>query len=104
MRRKIVFLSENRISIQVHLTVTAIELQAETAAVAESQEEGLAPRGASSAVLDTVAQGIAQTVAALHEHGVFRGVQLVGRRMVNAVEAGGDVVGDVGEVLVSRNE
>ena len=97
-----VFLIENRISIQVHLTVTAIELQAETAAVAESQEEGLAPRGASSAVLGTVAQGVAQTVAALHEHGVFRGVQFVGRRMVNAVKSGGNVVGDVGEVGILR--
>ena len=95
MRRKMVFLSENRISIQVHLTVTAIELQTETAAVAESQEEGLAPRGASSTVLGTVAQGVAQTVAALHEHGVGRGAQLVSRRLVDAVEACGNVVGDI---------
>ena len=56
------------------------------------------PFRASAAVLDAVAQGVAQTMAALHQHGVGRGVQLVGGGLVDAIEAGGEVVGDVVEV------
>ena len=39
----------------IHLTVSAVELQAETSAVAKTQEERLAPRGPTPAMTDAIA-------------------------------------------------
>ena len=49
-------------------------------------------------LLGAEAEGIAQAMAALHEHGIGRRVQLVGRRTVDAIEGAGFAVGDVIEV------
>ena len=55
------------------------------------------PVGAPSAMTDTEAQRIAQTVAALHEWAIAS-LQLIGRNVVDTIEAGGFVVGDIVEV------
>ena len=68
--------------------MTTIKLKAEATTVAETKEKRLAPRGAAPTFLDTEAQRMTQAVTALHQHGIGRGLQFVGRRLVNAVETG----------------
>jgi hypothetical protein len=50
------FIVSGRLSIDVHLAMTAIELQAEATAVAKLQTERLAPRRLLSAMLHAIAQ------------------------------------------------
>ena len=53
--------------IDIHLTVFAIELQTEAATIGQPQGEGLLIGGTLTTMLDAVAHGVLQTMAALHE-------------------------------------
>ena len=82
--------------IHVHLTMLTVELKAEASAVTQTQEQRLAPLGLTPAMLDTVAQGIAQAMATLHQR-TLATMQLVGRHVGQSVKLLRQAVGDVEE-------
>ena len=75
--------------------MAAVEDEGESAAVGQSEFKRFTPIGLLTAVLDTISQFMAQTIAALHNHGVGRLMQLKGCRGIHAIELAGGMVGDV---------
>jgi hypothetical protein len=53
--------------IDIHLTVFAIELQAEATTIAQTQEEWILVGRLLASMLDAIAHGILQAMAALHQ-------------------------------------
>ena len=91
--------------IDIHLTVFTIELQTEATTVAQAQREGLFIGGTLTAMLDAIAHGILQAMAALHEEGGGGGVELEGGWFLDTIEGGCRMIGDVIKIgiVVVRN-
>ena len=83
--------------IDIHLAVTTIKLKTERAPITKAKREWFVPRGATTSMFYTIAQRIAQAMAALHQ-GAFPTFQLVGRHVVKTIEACRLVIGNVVEV------
>ena len=56
------------------------------------------PSGALATVFDAIAEGISDTMTALHDRTIAT-FQLVGRQSLGAVELLGETVGDIVEVI-----
>lgn len=63
----------------VHLAVATVELKAEMSSVGQYKRERFAPFRLAPAVLHAPPEGIAQTVAALHEWAFLVGMKLESR-------------------------
>ena len=66
------------LSVDVHLTALAVKLQTEPTAIAQQKAERLAPLRTAAGMFHTIAQAIAQTMTALHDHRIGLLLQLVG--------------------------
>ena len=68
-----------------------IELETEATTVAKDEREGLFPCRMLTTMLDTIAQGVADTMAALHD-GTIATFQFIGRQVLGTIELLGKVV------------
>ena len=64
--------------VDIHLTFVALELQSEAASVGELQRERFFPFRVLAAAPDTIAETVAQTMAALHDERFLRLLYLEG--------------------------
>ena len=75
----------------------AIELQAEATTIAQTQEEWITVGGLLTSLLNTIAHGVLQAMATLHQ-GTIATFDFESRGFLDTIEIGSKAVGDVIEV------